>query len=153
MQFATTSLHKDSLLKHQRGRCKGLTSIYKCEACDKEFDRPANLKCHMAIHDKQYCKCNGCLKEYKWLDHFKNHICQVRRSKRNKVSFDESLDHPADIDLASYDLTSLLMPNDDDHDDMYDLADLSMAFAPVNEVIGSNQMADFFLETSVHKTL
>ena len=45
------------------------------------------------------------------------------------------------------------MPNDDDHDDMYDLADLSMAFAPVNEIIGSNQIDDFFFETSVHKTL
>ena len=66
--------HKDSLLKHQRGRCKGLTSIYKCETCDKEFDRPANLKRHMAIHDKQHYKCNGCLKKYKWLDHFNDHI-------------------------------------------------------------------------------
>ena len=66
--------HKDSLLKHQRGRCKGLTSIYKCETCDKEFDRSANLKRHMAIHDKQHYKCNGCLKDYKWLDHFNDHI-------------------------------------------------------------------------------
>ena len=73
---------KDSLLKQQRGRCKGLTSIYKYETCDKEFDRSANLKCYMAIHDKQYYKCNCCLKEYKQLDHFNNHICQVRRSKR-----------------------------------------------------------------------
>ena len=62
--------HKDSLLKHQRGQWKGSTSIYKCETCDKDFDRPANLKRHMAIHDKQHYKCNGCLKEYKRLDHF-----------------------------------------------------------------------------------
>ena len=36
------------------------------------------------------------------------------------------------------------MPNDDHNDDMYDLADLSMAFAPVNKVIGSNQIDDSF---------
>ena len=71
VQFATSSLytHKDSLLKHQRGRCKGFTSIYKCETSDKEFDRSANLKRHVANHDKQHYNCNGCLKEYKQLDH------------------------------------------------------------------------------------
>ena len=71
VQFATSSLytHKDSLLKHRRGWCKGFTSIYKCETSDKEFDRSANLKHHVAIHDKQHYNCNGCLKEYKRLDH------------------------------------------------------------------------------------
>ena len=121
-----------------------MTSIYKCEACDEEFDKPTNLKRHMAIHDKQHYKYNGCFKDYKWLDHFNSHICHVRRSERNKLSFDESLDHSADIDMASYDLTSLFMPNDDDHDDIYDLADLSMAFTPVNTVIGNNQTDVFF---------
>ena len=36
------------------------------------------------------------------------------------------------------------MPNDDDHGHIYDLADLSMAFAPVNTAITSNQIDDFF---------
>ena len=100
---------KDSLLKHKRGRCKDLTSIYKCETCDKEFDRPANLKRHMAIHDKQHYKCNGCLKEYKRLDYFNKHICHRRRSKRNKLSFAESLDHSVDIDIESYDCSCPMM--------------------------------------------
>ena len=98
----------------------------------------------MAIHNKQHYKCNGCLKEYKWLDHFNNHICHMRQSKRNKPSFDKSLDHSTDIDMVSYDLTSLFIPNDDDHGHTYNLADLSMVFAPVNTVIGSNQIDDFF---------
>ena len=55
--------------------------------------------------------------------------------------------------MESYDLTSLFMPNDDDHGDMCYLADLLLAFAPVNKVIGSNQIDNFFLETSVHKNL
>ena len=46
--------------------------------------------------------------------------------------------------MVSYDLTLLFMPNDDDHGHIYDLADLSMAFAPVNTAIGSNQIDDFF---------
>ena len=68
----------------------------------------------------------------------------MRWSKRNKLSFDESFDHSTDIDMVSYDLTLLFMPNDDDHGHIYDLADLSMAFAPVNTAIGSNQIDDFF---------
>ena len=34
------------------------------------------------------------------------------------------------------------MPNDD-HDDMYNMADLSITFAPVNKVIGSHQLIFF----------
>ncbi|XP_069089618.1 zinc finger protein 37A-like isoform X2 [Pleurodeles waltl] len=51
----------------------GGTGLYSCHQCDKNFDRPSELKIHQRVHRVQVYKCTECDKIFKQVSSLKAH--------------------------------------------------------------------------------
>lgn len=65
---------KPGIYKHTKGRCKKEKKLYRCDICQKVFDRSDQLKAHIDNHNKSPLICPKCYREYRRQDHFDKHI-------------------------------------------------------------------------------